>query len=125
MITITKVDGSTAEYAQYRVSGDKADFIGPDASDAHSDLVSVKSIAPKRGNGQYGNRRSTLSIIRGTSVLDLEGQSVVRDRKFAVETSIPVGTTEEDLLEDAYNLGSLLQNATFVKKLIGQGIIEH
>lgn len=125
MITITNVDLTTADYPQYRVSGDKAIFHGPAATDLSTDLISVKSLAPKRGNGQYGNRRTTISLVRGTNVVDLDGGSVVLDRKFAVESSLPVGTTEAQIIEDAHNLGSLLQDPVFVAKAFKEGIIEY
>lgn len=125
MITITKIDASTADYVQYRVSGDNAEFLGPAATDLMTDSLYVKSVSPKRGNNQYGNRRGTINLVRGTSVLDVEGQSVVRNRKITTECSNPVGTTLAELTEDCANMASLLTNATFVQKLFQSGIIEH
>lgn len=126
MITITKADNVTTEdYSQYRVSGDKAEFLGPAASDLHTDQINVKSTAPKRGNGQYGNRRSSVALVRGTNVTALDGGSVVLDRKLGVESSIPVGTSDADIIEDAHALGSLLQDPVFVAQVFGLGVIEH
>lgn len=125
MITITLTDDSTVNYSQYRVSGDKAEFIGPASTDLHTDSIYVRSTAPKRGNGQYGNRRSNIDVVRGTNVVDLEGQSVVRDRKLGVVASYPVGTTAAEIIEDAKNLASLLEDSTFVENVFLKGIIEY
>lgn len=125
MITITQKDASIVDYVQLRVSGDQSEFIGPDHSDLVTQSLSLKSVAPKRGNNQYGNRRSQAVLVDGTTVTDLCGDSVVRNRKLAVESSLPVGTTFETLAKDAYAMSELLRNETFVMKLFTQGIIEY
>jgi hypothetical protein len=125
MITTTKADGTTTEnFVQYRVSGDTAEYHGPAATDIVTDSIMVKSLAPKRGNGQYGNRRSTVSLLRSSNVLDLNGQSVSRNRKVSIEESLPVGTVLAELIEDAAALGSLLMNAQFVEDVLFNGKIE-
>jgi len=125
MITTTLSNATTADYVQYRVSNDLATFMGPNANDITADSISVRSLAPKRGNGQYGNRRSTIDLVRASTVTDLEGQTVVRNRKLAVTSSLPVGTTLAEVVSDAYELGSLLQDASLVEKIFYNGIIEH
>lgn len=126
MITLTKIDNVTElDYTQFRVSGDQSTFIGPDASDVSTDNLLLKSSSPKRGNGQFGNRRSTVNLVRGSSVLDLEGSTVVRNRKFAIDASLPVGVSEALVFEDAAQLGKLLQDTDFVRKMFIQGIIEY
>jgi hypothetical protein len=124
MITTTKKDTSSLDFVQYRVSGDSARYIGPGSTDIVTEDIICKSAAPKRGNNQYGNRKSSVNLIRGTSVVDLEGSTVVRDRQLAVSGSMPVGTTLADLLEDAHQLGVLLQDANFVEQLFYRGVIE-
>jgi len=125
MINLTTTLAAALAFIQFRVSGDTAEFIGPTSSDVNTESLFVKSIAPKRGNNQYGNRRSSINLVRATDVLDLEGASVVRNRKLTIEGSLPVGTLEADIVEDAYQLGLLLQDATFVKSVFLTGVIEH
>jgi hypothetical protein len=124
MITVTLPDASTEDYISYRVSGDSAEYIGPDASDINVDSLRIRSIAPKRGNGQYGNRRSQVSLNTGTDVVDVEGNNTVRDRKLLVESSYPVGTTLEQITEDCAKMASLLQSPSFIEKVFKTGIIE-
>lgn len=124
-ITTTDSTAANAVYSQYRVTGDTAIFKGPSASDKVEESLTLKSIAPKRGNGQFGNRRSTANFATGTAVTDLEGNDVIRARKLAVEASLPVGTLELDFVNDCAKLSSLLLDATFVKSLFLAGVIEH
>jgi len=126
MITLTKSDNTTTEnYLQFRVSGDKSQFIGPNHTDFLVDSLQLHATAPKRGNNQYGNRRTDVSLIRGTEVVDLEGSPVVRNRKLGISSSLPVGTTFEDFKEDAYEMSGLLRDEDFLLALFTQGIIEH
>lgn len=125
MITITNKLAVPLSFTQFRVQGDKAVFIGPTHTDSKTETLTIQAIAPKRGNGQLGNRRGDLILVTGTSVLDVEGQTVVRNRKLAVSGSIPVGTTLQEVLDDAYTLSELLRNEDFVKSVMVSGIIEH
>lgn len=125
MITTQTTLAADVNFNQFRVNGDSAIFLGPLASDINRDQLSVRSLAPKAGNGFLGNRRSTLALIRSTSVTDLTGNSVVRDRKVNVDFSMPVGVTEEQLVEDAHEIGKLLQDPAFVKSLALVGQIEY
>jgi hypothetical protein len=125
MITLAKIDNTTLDFVQYRVAGDQSTFVGPASSDSHIENLLIKSTAPKRGNNQYGNRRSSVNLIRTSSVLDLEGSTVSRSRKLAIDSSLPVGTTEADVFEDFAQLGKLMQDESFVRKVFLQGIIEH
>lgn len=125
MLTLTKADASALSFQQYRVAGNKAEFLGPTADDKSIEQLLLTSTAPKRGNGQYGNRRSSLSLVRGTSVEDLAGDTTVRNRKFEIGASLPVGTTDEQIIEDAHELGAKLQDTSFVISFFRQGIIEY
>lgn len=125
MITLTNPAAEESSFVQFRVVGDSAKFIGPLHSDTVAEVLSIKSLSPKRGNNQFGNRRSTVALTTGTSVIDLNGDTTVRDRKMAIEASIPVGTTLVQLTSDAHKLGALLQNATFVASVFANGIIEY
>jgi hypothetical protein len=124
MITTTNTLAASVNFTQYRVVGDRAIYLGPVASDVVNDKLTVKSLSPKSGNGFLGNRRSDLALVRSTSVLNAVGDTVVRDRKIGVDFSIPVGTLDADLVEDAYQLGVLLQDSAFVLKLAKTGQIE-
>jgi len=90
----------------------------------NTDELIVRSISPKRGNGFYGNRKSTFNMVRSTAVLGLDGSTIDRARSLSVAASIPVGTTTADVLEDAYQLSILLQDADFVTALIVNGQID-
>lgn len=125
MITVLKQDATTDNFLQFRVSGDKAVFIGPNHTDFLIDTLTLQASEPKRGNNQFGNRRTDVSLIRGTQVVDLEGQSVIRNRKMAISNSLPVGTSFDDLKEDAFQMSELLKNEDFLRALFTQGIIEH
>lgn len=125
MITTKNVSAADVSFAQYRVNGDTAIFIGPASTDVVNDMLMIKSVAPKRGNGSYGNRKSSLNLIRSTTVKDLQDNDVVRDRKLEVTSSLPVGAKLADLIEDAHELGTLLQDPTFVENLFLLGKIEY
>lgn len=125
MITLTSTTATDVLYNQFRVVGDAATFLGTDATDASRDQLAIRSTSPKAGNNFLGNRRSTISKVKSTNVVNQTGEPVVRDRKISVDFSMPVGVTEESLIEDAYQLGSLLQNADFIKKFALVGQIEH
>lgn len=125
MITTQDSAAANVVYTQYRVSGDSAIFTGPLSSDITEDHLQLKSLAPKRGNGQYGNRRSAINMTASTAVTDLAGNPVVRNRKLAVESSLPVGTVEADFINDCAKMASLLSDATFVSQLFLAGTIEY
>jgi hypothetical protein len=125
MITINNKDTSTSAFKQLRVNGDQSLLIGPSHSDVVEQKLLLKSVAPKRGNNQYGNRRSQVALVNGTSVADLNGDTVVRNRKISIESSVPVGTTVDDMLKDAYALSELLRDEAFVTNLFMLGLIEY
>lgn len=125
MITITSSTATPVNFNQFRVKGDSATFLGEHASDLQRDQLTVKSAAPKSGNGFHGNRRSDVSLVRSGMVPDLSGTEIIRDRKIAINFSTPVGTPIATTIEDAFQMGTLLQNADFVTKLAQTGIIEY
>lgn len=125
MIITTNSAAASVNYTQYRVSGDSATFRGPLSTDVNEDHLQVKSVAPKRGNGQFGNRRSSVNMTASTNVVDLEGNPVVRNRKLAVEGSLPVGTLEADFINDCAKMASLLNDPVFVADLFLAGQIEY
>lgn len=124
MLTILNKAQASLDFVQFRVNGDSAEYIGPSSTDISVESLSLKSISPKRGNGQYGNRRSTVNLVRGTNVVDLNGDTTVRNRKLAVEASFPVGVTDAEIIDDAYILSQLLQDETFVLATFKTGLIE-
>jgi len=124
MITTQNIALASIVFSKYRMEGDRAEYAGPASSDLNTDELIVRSISPKRGNGFYGNRKSTFNMVRSTAVLGLDGSTIDRARSLSVAASIPVGTTTADVLEDAYQLSILLQDADFVTALIVNGQID-
>lgn len=124
MITTTNIALANVVFSKYRMEGDRAVYAGPAHTDLETDELIVKSTAPKRGNGFYGNRKSSLNLVRSTAVLDLSGATIDRARSLNVSASLPVGTTVADLIEDAHQLSILLQDATFVESLLMNGQID-
>jgi hypothetical protein len=124
MITLLKADATSAVYAPYRIEGDRAVYTGPLASDIVSDKLIIKSTAPKRNGLNLGNRRSDINLITSTSVLDGAGATVVRDRKLALVSSVPVGTTATDVAEDVARMKELLNQPDIVEQILLTGKIE-
>jgi hypothetical protein len=125
MLTITLDNSTVVDYTQFRVAGDQAEFLGPNATDINTDSVFLKSIAPKRGNNQYGNRRSSFNKVTGTPVVDLEGNPVVRNRKIELSASLPVGTTLTDLQLDLESIANKIKEPGFAETFFLKGIIEY
>jgi len=124
MINLLNAAVSAVPYALYRVEGDRAVYIGPLHSDTLADKLITKSVAPKRNGLNLGNRRSDINLITSTSVLDGAGATVVRDRKIAIVSSLPVGTTSAHVAEDVARLKELLNQPNVVEQIMLTGQIE-
>lgn len=125
MITTQSSTSVPVVFKQFRVMNDTSTYIGVNASDVNRDSLTLRSNAPKAGNGFLGNRRSTISRVNTTPVSDLLGNTVARDRKISIDFSLPVGTTKEQLVEDAAELRGLLDDADFLESLCLVGAIEY
>lgn len=87
---------AVVNYNQLRVDGDKGTYIGAAHSDITKDLLSFQSSTPKRTADSYGNRRSTVNLLRGVSVANPSGVSVAKDFKIEMNFSVPVGLSDAD-----------------------------
>lgn len=124
MIALKNAATLAVAYSLYRVVGDRAVYVGPLASDIVNDSLIIKSIAPKRNGTNLGNRRSELNLVTSTTVKDTIGNDVVRDRKLALVSSVPVGTSEADVLEDITRFIELLKQPNIVNSILLTGKIE-
>lgn len=100
-MSITLKDKSAADvvYNAHRVTGDRANYIGPEHSDTSNDTLILSSSSPKRTSMSYGNRRSTFKVIRTITVATPDGATESKDAKIEVSVSLPVGMTNDDLDE--------------------------
>lgn len=123
-ITSTNNAASAVTFELQRKSGDTATYNGDTHTDLHKDVLLVTSVAPKSTAGNVGNRKTTLNKLANREIDQGGANPVKRDVKFAVEASLPAGSIEQDVLNDAAILGNLLLNADFVRKVFIQGKLD-
>jgi len=100
-MTITLKDRLDADkaYSQFRIVGDRTEYIGPDHSDVTKDHLILSSVSPKRTATTYGNRRSTFKVVRSISVATPDGGTEQKDARIEIAVSLPVGLSTDDLDE--------------------------
>lgn len=86
-------------YNALRSEGDRTTYIGASHSDIVKDQLVVSSIAPKRTAASFGNRRSTVNLLRGVSVTTPGGATESKDLKVELNVSIPVGVSDDAVSE--------------------------
>lgn len=86
-------------YNALRSEGDRTTYIGSGHSDIVKDQMVVSSIAPKRTATSFGNRRSTVNLLRGVSVATPAGAAESKDLKVELNVSIPVGVSDNAVSE--------------------------
>lgn len=124
MITLKNQAAADVIYTIYRAAGDRATYTGPLNTDITSDQLVLTSKAPKRNGLNLGNRRSSANLITSTSVLDSESNVVIRNRKFAIDASLPVGTSLIDVQEDAARIIAFLSVEANLVEFLQNGKIE-
>jgi hypothetical protein len=124
-LTTKNAAGSPVEYSLFRVEGNRATYIG----DAHSDLIKdqiiLTSASPKQSRDTYGNRRTSLNVVRTIKVATpLVDTTVARDMKLEPLASVPVGATFEEFQELSARAVGLLEDPIFLKSLYLTGQID-
>lgn len=107
MITLNDPLAANVEYAMLRTQGNKSAFIGAGHSDLSKDLLTLTSNPPKRTNTSYGNRRSSINLVRSVSVPTPDGTTEVKDMKLELVMSIPAGVSNADFDEAVARITSV------------------
>lgn len=98
-ITLKDAANTDVDYGQFRVVGDRVEYIGASHNDITKDWLSVSSQSPKRNATSYGNRRSTFKVVRSVSVATPNGGTEIKDARIEISVSLPVGMTQADIDE--------------------------
>ena len=125
MLNTKNLAGTAVTYSRYRSAGNRTEYVGPANSDLTKDQIILQSTAPKTQGENRGNRRSSVNVVSGVSVLNTKGVSVVRDAKLELLASVPAGMTEGDFKELCARQAALLADPTFVKNLFLTGLIDY
>lgn len=126
-MSITTVDASAGAlvYNIFRVTNDRASYIGPVHSDLLKQQLLLTSIAPKQLKDSYGNRRSTLNSVSTVSVLNPAGETVSKDMKLELTASIPVGATFAQFKEHLAAIADLANDDAMMNSFFLTGKIEY
>jgi hypothetical protein len=98
-ITLQDKNAANAVYSAYRTEGNRSVYIGGSHSDKMKDQVVISSSTPKRSASSYGNRRSSLNLVRSVTVDTPDGGTETKDAKIELVISLPVGITASDVDE--------------------------
>jgi len=108
MIILKNQAAANVDYALYRTVGDRSTYSGPLKTDIYADTLVITSTAPKKSRTSNGNRRSSVNLLTSTSVAHpSDGGMIDLNRKLELVGSYPVGTTDEQFMEDISRLRSL------------------
>lgn len=94
-------------YNALKTVNDTTTYIGAGHSDLSKDQVTVSSVPPKRTAKSFGNRRSSVNIVRTTAVGTPDNLTERKDAKIEIVSSIPVGMSvaeQEELYARAFAL---------------------
>ena len=125
MLNTKNMAGTAVAYSRYRSAGNRTEYVGPVNSDLIKDQIILQSTAPKTQGENRGNRRSSVNVLSGVSVLNTKGVTVVRDAKLELLASVPAGMTESDFKELCARQAALLADSAFVRNLFLTGLIDY
>lgn len=89
------IPGGATDYTLYKFSNDRAEYIGPVHSDLAKDVIIVQTATPKKTAKSYGNRRSSIRLVRTVEVAQPDGVKAMVDIPVRVEVSLPVGAAHD------------------------------
>lgn len=98
---------ATVSYSQLRTEGNRTSYASNDHNDVTKDTLLVTSNPPKRVANSFGNRRSSINLVRTVTIATPDGDVESKDMKFELVCSIPAGTSASDIDEALARIMSL------------------
>lgn len=92
-------------YNALKTVNDTTTYVGAAHSDLSKDQVTVTSVSPKRTAKSFGNRRSSVNVVRTTVIGTPDNLTERKDAKIEIVSSIPVGmpvAEQEELFARAF-----------------------
>ena len=90
-LTLKDKAAAAAVYNPLKTVNDTTTYIGAAHSDLSKDQVTVSSVSPKRTAKSFGNRRSSVNVVRTTTIGTPDNLTERKDAKIEIVSSIPVG----------------------------------
>ena len=106
-LTLKDKAAAAVTYNALKTVNDTTTYIGVAHSDLSKDQVAVTSVPPKRTAKSFGNRRSSVNVVRTTAVSTPDNLTERKDAKIEIVSSIPVGMSvaeQEELYSRALAL---------------------
>lgn len=124
-ITLKNAAAADVVYSQYRVSGTRATYIGPEHDDLKKDQLVISTTDPKVTAQARGNRRGSLNLVRTveTPGVSADVTAVLKDAKVEIVTSFPSGMSDAARNELAARIASAMSDPVLVKRLFVIGKI--
>lgn len=115
MITLKDAANADVTYQQLSAEGFRTTYIGANHSDMSKDQVILNSVSPKRSGVTFGNRRASINLVTSVTVPTPGGETEVKDMKFELVTSVPVGVSASAVDEAMARISAAVANATLVE----------
>ena len=121
-LTLENAAGQPVTYSVYRFAGNRATYRSPASSDLVQDEIIISTQDPARAANSYGNRRSSVNMLRTHGVpVPNQGEEVVKTIKFDLITSIPSGLAEAEVDEFIARMAALLGQPAVLKQIVVSG----
>nr|UJQ85928.1 MAG: hypothetical protein 2 [Leviviridae sp.] len=111
-------------FSEFRHNGNRCEYISDTHSDVLKDTLVLTSASPKQTMDSYGNRRSSANLIKTVPVVAPDGETVRKDMKLEVLSSVPVGVAFTEFEAECDRMVALLSDTTNRQKLFEIGITQ-
>jgi len=123
-LTLKNAAGEAVTYDFLNNTANSTSYIGTEHSDLQADLIVLTSVNPTRRATDYGNRRGKSNLQRGIVAETPIGDSVVKNAKLEVSSSVPVGMPFAEFKEFCARQAAFLMNDEYCEHLFMQGRTE-
>lgn len=120
-ILVQDAASSNTTYNQLRSEGFRTSYVGATHSDITKDTLTLNSNPPKRSGSSFGNRRSSINLVRTVSVSTPDNLTEIKDMKFELVCSILVGVAQSEIDEAIARIASLAANTSVVNSVAVAG----
>ena len=123
-LTLENAAGSPVAYTLFRFSGNRSTLVGPDSTDLITDEIQINSEGPARTAASFGNRRTSVNLLRSSTVPVPDETTVSKTVKLELVSSLPAGLSDSAVDEMIARMSSLLGNPTVLKQIIVTGQVQ-
>lgn len=124
-ISLKNAAAAAVAYVQYAVNNATVVFLGTEHNDMTKDQLILRSDAPVKTKASYGNRRSSVKLLRTVTVSNPDGTSSAKEMKFELVTSVPVGVTNAQVKECFARISAFAADEQLMTDVVLSGKVQH